>query len=129
MATFDWKRAAAYNDAAKKAFHRQAAKRLRELAAALGLAPNAFEVRSNKGGIAVSGEVTLHGEWLYVQASQPYASADGLLLRSCRGRRDYTGGRNRFLRLEMLDDPEELARWITEQSGIRAEATMAGAGT
>ena len=38
---------------------------LRRLAEALALQPAAFDLRFNKGGIAVSGEVTLHGDELY----------------------------------------------------------------
>jgi hypothetical protein len=45
---------------------------LKALADALRLSSGEFDLRSNKGGIAVSGEVTLHGDDLYVQVSQSY---------------------------------------------------------
>jgi len=60
--------------------------------------------------IAVSGEVTLHHEQLYVQICQPATGCDsGILIRTCRGRKDYTGGRNHFAPLSLLDDIPVLA--------------------
>ena len=83
------------------------------MAAALGFAPCAFDLRSNEGGIAVSGEVTLHADHLYVQVSQPATGSDtGVLFRSCRDRRDYVGGVNNFAALDLLHRPDELARRI-----------------
>ncbi|WP_210210531.1 hypothetical protein [Methylocystis hirsuta] len=35
-----------------------------------------------------------------------------MLIRSCEGRRDYTGGRNHFAPLSLLDDPETLAEYV-----------------
>ena len=52
---------------AKHEFHRTFLRRLSKLAKLLNLPKGTFEVRSNKGGDAVSGEVTLHSENLYVQ--------------------------------------------------------------
>ena len=85
--------------------------RRRRLAAELGFPRDSFDLRSNSGGIAVSGEVTLHHERVYVQVSQPASGgADtGVLIRTCRGRRDYVGGRNHFAPLDLLDDPPALA--------------------
>src|SRR3546814_14054234 len=68
---------------------------------ALDFAPASFDLRSNQGGIAVSGEITLHHEHVYVQVCQPATGADsGILIRSCKGRRDYTGGPNNFAPLD-----------------------------
>jgi hypothetical protein len=114
---FDFKKSVAHDDDAKRRFHREARQRLRELAEALRLDPAAFDLRSNEGGIAVSGEVTLHADRLYVQASQPATRADtGILFRSCEGRRDYTGGRNNFASLDLLHRPAELAALIRRHS-------------
>jgi hypothetical protein len=55
---FDFRKRVAYDDNAKEAFHRNARRQLKLLAAALGLPTGAFDLRSNKGGIAVSGEIT-----------------------------------------------------------------------
>jgi hypothetical protein len=110
---FDFRKRVAYDDDAKRLFHRHARRQLRLLADALGLAPGSFDLRNNRGGIAVSGEVTLHAERLYVQVSQPATGADsGILFRSCDGRRDYVGGVNNFAALDLLHRPAELARRI-----------------
>ena len=43
-------------------------------------------------GTAVSGEITLHGDHLYVQVSQSaLGSHSGILFRTCKGRKDYVG--------------------------------------
>ena len=88
------------------------------LAEVLGLPEGSYDLRSNKGGIAVSGEVTLHGENVYIQASQPVAGspATGLLIRSCDGRRDFTGGPNHFASLAALDSPKGLADYVLRVS-------------
>ncbi len=55
----------------------------------------------------------MHADRLYVQASQPATGNDtGILFRSCAGRRDYVGGVNNFASLDLLHDPDALARRI-----------------
>ena len=95
-----------YNEKAKAAFHREAKAVLKKVAKSLGLNPGDYDLRSNKAGIAVSGEVTLHTDKLYVQVSQGVMGRGGeVLFRSCEGRKDYTGGQNRFASAgELLDD-------------------------
>ena len=106
----NWNKPCAYDEARKRRFHAAARVRLRQLAAALGLPAGSFDLRANKGGIAVSGEVTLHHERLYVQVSQPAFGGDtGVLIRTCRSRRGYVGGPNHFVPLTMLDDIDALA--------------------
>lgn len=106
----DWYVPCAYADGQKRRFHTKARTRLRQLADQLGFRPGSYDLRSNAGGIAVSGEITLHHEMVYVQVSQPATRADtGILIRSCAGRRDYTGGRNHFAPLALLDDIPTLA--------------------
>jgi hypothetical protein len=116
-AQFDFRKRVAYDADAKRRFHREARCRLLDLAAALGLAPDEYDLRRNDGGIAVSGEATLHAARLYVQVSQPATRADtGILFRSCEGRRDYTGGRNNFASLDLLHRPADLAALIRRHS-------------
>ena len=111
--TFDWHRRCAYDGEQKKAFHRQARIALRALAKELRLSPNSFDVRSCVGGVAVSGEIILHGETIYIQVCQPATGADsGILIRTCEGRRDYEGGRNHLAPLSLLDRPAELAGYV-----------------
>ena len=106
----NWYARCAFDEAQKRSFHATGRKRLNALAKALGLEPGAYEVRNNRAGIAVSGEVTLHGQNLYVQICQPATGCDsGILIRTCEGRKDYTGGRNHFAPLSLLDDIPALA--------------------
>lgn len=106
----NWTQPCAYDDAQKRRFHSTARARLRQLAVALRLAAGSFDLRSNQGGIAVSGEITLHHEEVYIQVSQSALGGNmGILIRTCRGRRDYTGGPNNFAALDLLDDIPALA--------------------
>ena len=110
---FDFRLPVAYDAARKRAFHTQARRRLGQLANALALRKGAYDLRTNAAGVAVSGEITLHGERVYVQVSQPFGGFDsGILFRSCTGRKDYTGGRNNFASLDLLHDPAHLAARI-----------------
>jgi hypothetical protein len=110
---FNWDRECAYNEANKAAFHREARKRLAQLAVELDLPLGSYDLRSNKAGIAGSGEVTLHGLDVYVQVSQSsMGTGRGILYRTCKGRRDYSGGTNNFASLYELDDPRALAARI-----------------
>lgn len=97
----------------KTQFHNTARMFLKALGSKLTPHYGEYEVRSNKGGIAVSGEVTLHMDRLYVQASQSVMGNDkGLLVRSCNGRKDYLGGQNYFFPLKMLVHTDMLAHDI-----------------
>ena len=92
-----------YNEEGKAQFHRLGKKVLKEVAAKMGLTPGSFDIRSNMGGIAVSGEVTLHGEHIYIQLSQG-SFYKMFMYRHCNGRQDYSGGRNRWMNfLELID--------------------------
>jgi hypothetical protein len=53
MPKIDWYKPCAYNEPQKHLFHREAKKRLQALATALGLPRHTYDIRSNKGGIAV----------------------------------------------------------------------------
>src|SRR5579864_4720587 len=114
-AAFDFRRRVAYDSASKNSFHRRARLQLRRLAVALGLKPGAYDLRSNYGGIAVSGEAILHAERLYIQVSQPATGHNsGVLYRACSGRKDYIGGPNNFASLGLLNDVDQLSRRIRE---------------
>ncbi len=118
----DWYTSCSYEPDRRRRFHTVARARLRRLATELSFPPASFDLRSNQGGIAVSGEITLHHERVYVQVCQPATRADtGILIRTCEGRRDYTGGRNHFAPLSMLDDIPALA--------ARVRAVMAAGGS
>ena len=112
---FDFRRSVAYHAEAKRLFHSRARSQLRRLATALGLEPGSYDLRSNQAGIAVSGEITLHSDHLYVQVSQSAMGYhSGILFRTCKGRKDFVGGTNNFASLDLLNRPGELAHWIRE---------------
>jgi len=114
---FNFRAPVAYDDAAKRRFHFCARSRLRRLATVLGLQSGSYDLRSNLAGIAVSGEITLHSDRLYVQVSQSamgHDSSSSILFRACKGRKDYCGGPNNFASLDLLNRPEDLARRIRE---------------
>jgi hypothetical protein len=109
----DWYTPCAYNPEAKQRFHTAARLRLRHLAEYLGFPPDTYDLRSNAGGVAVSGEITLHCDTVYIQVSQSSLGPENsILLRTCEGRRDYTGGRNHFAPLRLLDDTPALAAQV-----------------
>ena len=101
------------DSAAKAVFHRTSKVVLKALAQAMGLKEGTYDIRSNMGGIAVSGEITLHGEDLYVQFSQ-YDM--GILYRSCKGRQDYSGGANQWMQWHGLNDLYQAARTIRKNT-------------
>jgi hypothetical protein len=101
------------NDNAKRRFHSQGRAKLRALAELLALHKGSYDIRSNEGGPAVSGEITLHTETVYVQISQSCLGGGmGVLIRTCKGRKDYTGGRNHWLPLSALKDVRVLAHYV-----------------
>jgi hypothetical protein len=112
---FDFRKSVAYDAEAKRLFHSRAKSQLRRIATALGLEPASYNLRSNQAGIAVSGEITLLSDHLYVQVSQSAMGYhSGILFRTCKGRKDFVGGPNNFASLDLLNRPGELAHWIRE---------------
>lgn len=106
-----------YNEEGKAAFHKEAKAVLKKVAKALGLTPADYDLRSNKAGIAVSGEVTLHTDKLYVQVSQSMmGNGKEVLYRTCEGRKDYTGGQNNFAAAGALLDDNVIARFERMQN-------------
>ncbi|MBN9078016.1 MAG: hypothetical protein J0H84_17550 [Rhizobiales bacterium] len=116
---FDWTRSCSYDEQQKRRFHTTARSRLKRLAKELHLPAGSYDVRSNRAGIAVSGEVTLHHTAVYIQVGQfGMSSGHGILIRTCKGRKDYTGGANHFVALAMLDDIPALAAAVRAITGI-----------
>ena len=110
---FDFRKRVAYDPEAKRLFHARAQQQLKALAAALGLADDQYDLRSNEAGPGTSGEITLHTSSLYVQVRQSCMGPEaGILFRSCQGRRDYVGGVNNFATIDLLHRPVKLARRI-----------------
>lgn len=88
-------------DERKQRFHIDGKKFLKELAKEIGVADQC-DIRSNMGGMAVSGEVTLHADSLYVQLFESCRPGVHVLYRSCKGRKDYSGGTNMLVSMQEL---------------------------
>ena len=88
---------------AKLDFHRLGKRVLKAIAAELGLQSGTYDIRSNLAGPACSGEVTLHGEHIYIQFSND-CMGDVFLYRSCDGRKDYSGRGNNWMQYDDLLD-------------------------
>lgn len=100
-------------DARKLKFHHRAARQLRRLAKLIGLEGSEYDIHSNKGGIAVCGEVTLHTDSLYVQVGQScLGPGHEIMFRKVEGRKDYSGDRNRFASAGRLDDVADFAEGL-----------------
>lgn len=91
----------------KSLYHSRGKKLLKALAEKCELEG---DLRSNKGGVAVMGEVTLHCDTIYIQICELFGNIS-FLVRQCNGRKDYTGKANHFHTLRK-DPVEDLIRLI-----------------
>ncbi|PMV96492.1 MULTISPECIES: hypothetical protein [unclassified Pseudomonas] len=80
----------------KETLHRSGKRLLLEIAGALQLSPESYDVRSNKGGNGVMGEVTLHSDDLYLMVHVATGELR-VMYRTCKGRKDYCGGMNHYI--------------------------------
>ena len=80
----------------KPEFHTKARRVLRYVAEQLGYKKGEFSIRSNMGGIAVSGETVLHADDIYIYMDTGYMARQ-FMYRSCKGQKDYTGGTNHWM--------------------------------
>ena len=104
----------AYNAERKKLFHGKTRRALTALADAFGYERRDFDLRSNHGGKAASGEATLHSNEVYIQVSCDCRGAR-VLFRRCRNRRDYCGDPNHFATIDELTNPTRLAARICRE--------------
>jgi hypothetical protein len=113
--TCDLVRRCAYNQVNKDKWKRLSRKLMKEVAEALAMPKGSFDLRYSAAGIACSGDTTLHHERVYVQANAD-GICDWILVRTCQGRKDYTGGQNRSYTFEQLrrEGALGLARFVAE---------------
>lgn len=103
----------AYDERAKNLFHSDGRKALRALGDALGLADDSYAITSQRGGAAISGDVTLHADHLYVRLSLDGMGAGReVMFRKVAGRRDFIGERSHWAAVHELVRPERLAARI-----------------
>jgi hypothetical protein len=115
-------RGVAYDAPAKRAFHADGRRALRRLAEALGLEDGSFDVRANPGGVAVSGEITLHAEEVWVQLSLDCrSSGNEVVYRRVHGRRDHVGERNHWASVHDLLAPDRFAARIRRELALSPE--------
>ncbi|WP_449470284.1 hypothetical protein [Sphingobium chungangianum] len=120
-------RGVAYDLDAKRQFHADGRRAMRRLAEALSLPDGSFDVRSNQGGIAVSGEIILHGEEAWVELSLGCMGPDReVMFRRVRGRTDYIGDRNRFASVRELLSPDRFAARLRCELALTHEAATLG---
>lgn len=117
-------RGVGYDQAAKTAFHSEGRRALIRVADALGLADDSYDVRSNRGGPSCSGEITLHGEEVWVRlALSPMGEGREVLFRRVRGRQDHIGtGRNNWASVRDLVSPDRFAARLTRELSLTAAA-------
>lgn len=84
---------ASYNETAKARFKRDGMSLLRKVVKTLGLVKGTYDLRYNTAGIACSGDCILHADNFYVCFNLD--CCNWVLVRTCKGRKDYTGGPNR----------------------------------
>lgn len=110
-----------YNDANKAQFKKSGMHLMKKLAVLVG--GQTSDVRYNAGGTAVSGEVTLHTECIYVSLSMGCVSDLGYLVRTCNGKKDYSGDRNTWFQWDTLKDLNQVAGMINRM--INANTILA----
>lgn len=119
-------RGVAHDEPAKRLFHSEGRAAMRRLAEALDLENGRFDIRSNKGGPAVSGEVTLHGEMLWVQLSlEPLGLDHEVCFRKVQGRDDHIGHRNCWASIGELLEPDRFAARIRRELRLPELAAQA----
>ncbi|OZA00400.1 MAG: hypothetical protein B7X99_04300 [Rhizobiales bacterium 17-65-6] len=114
-------RGVSYDEAAKRTFHAEGRAAMRRLAEALEMDEGSFDIRSNKAGPAISGEITLHGEEIWVQLSLSCMGPDHeVLFRRVRGRDDHCGERNRWASINELLAPDRFAERLRSELRLTA---------
>lgn len=92
LALYKLAKNSSYNEQGKAKFRKEAVAQFKAFAENLGLKPETYEVRFNPGGIAVSGDITLHHEKFYINLNE-----SGCYWRTVKGLKDYVGGPNNWL--------------------------------
>jgi len=93
----------------KAKFHSQGKKFLTLLARDLHLVN--YEIRSNKGGSGINGDVVLHDENVYIAFYGDMNNKE-FMVRKVKGLKDYIGGLNNFIPFDCLRDYSNLINKI-----------------
>jgi hypothetical protein len=95
----------------KEEYKKLGRKILKYIAEQLQLPKDAYEIRWNPGGIACSGDHTLHTDHVYVSLHDNLGSG-WFYFRTCNGRKDYSGGRNIIVTWASLLKPDGMDKLI-----------------
>ena len=115
-----------YNGHAKAMFHRRARSALKSVVNYLGLSPDQYALRSNRGGVAVSGEVVLHADSFYIQVSQSTMGRGAdVLYRRCQGRRDFHGMANNYCSAALLENTRAFSQRLSQLVGYSLDRSEA----
>ena len=112
------RRGVSHDEDAKRLYQAEARKALRRLADALVLDPATYDIRVCAGGPAVSGEVILHGEQLYVRVSLGGYGPSEVLFRRVSGRIDHVGARNHWAAISELIDADAFSARLCRELGL-----------
>lgn len=103
-------RGVAYDTAAKDLFHADGRRALLRLAEALGLSDGEYDIRSNRGPVSHSGEITLQTDEVRVQlALTALGPGHEVNYRRVRDRHDHLGDRARYATVRELLNAERFA--------------------
>ena len=118
------RRGVSHDEDAKRLYQAEARKALRRLADALVLDSGTYHIRVYLGGPAVSGEVILHGEQLYVRVSLRGYDPGEVLFRRVSGRTDHVGARNHWATTSELVDADAFAARLCRELGLDPSMQM-----
>jgi len=118
-------RGVAYDAVAKERFHIDGRKALRRLAAALDVAPDAFDIHSLPGEVSMAGEIVLRTSDLHLELTiGRLREGRELLYRRAGVTRDPAGPPNHYAAMRELIDPERLARRIRRDLELTAPVAL-----
>ncbi|MEL0638882.1 hypothetical protein V6259_19355 [Marinomonas sp. TI.3.20] len=97
----------------KNSFHSESKKVLKELSRILGIEKEC-KISSNKAGIACSGEISLHGDSIYIVISQ-FFGGEEVLYRGCDSRQNSVStsarGHNQYCKITDLFTEHQLSKF------------------
>lgn len=107
----------------KERYRKLGRKILSALAKHMKLQRGEYDIRWNPGGVACSGDHTLHANWFYL-ALHDNCGLGQFYFRTCKGRKDYCGGANQIVYWNQLIEGgiRDLA-WRIERGCPNALAT------
>jgi hypothetical protein len=93
---------------------------LKYIAEQMQLPKGSYEIRWNPGGVACSGDHTLHTDHVYVALHDNIGSG-WFYYRTCKGRKDYAGGQNQIVSWSRFTAPGGLDKLIAALKTIQAQ--------